>query len=58
MFGQLLELPQWVSDASPFQHVPQLPAADFAVVPLLLLTVLAAALTGAGLVGLRRRDIA
>jgi ABC-2 type transport system permease protein len=47
-----------VSDASPFQHVPQLPAADFAVVPLLLLTVLAAALTGAGLVGLRRRDIA
>jgi ABC-2 type transport system permease protein len=57
MFGQLLELPQWVSDVSPFQHVPQLPAADFALAPLLLLTVLAAALTGAGLVGLRRRDV-
>ncbi len=57
MFGQLLDLPQWASDLSPFQHVPQLPAADFTAVPLLILTVLAAALTAVGVAGLRRRDV-
>lgn len=58
VFGQLLDLRQWASDLSPFQHVPQLPAADFTVLPLLILTALAAALTAAGLFGLRRRDLA
>ncbi len=38
MFGQLLDLPTWVEDVSPFQHVPQLPAADLTVVPLVALT--------------------
>ena len=57
MFGQLLDLPMWVQDVSPFQHVPQLPAADLTVVPLVVLTALAAVFTAAGLVGLRRRDI-
>jgi ABC-2 type transport system permease protein len=57
MLGQLLDLPTWVEDVSPFQHVPQLPAADLHVVPLLVLTAVAIALTAAGLVGLRRRDI-
>jgi ABC-2 type transport system permease protein len=58
MFGQLLDLPQWVSDVSPFAHVPQLPAADFALGPPLGLTLLAAVFLGVGLVGLRRRDLA
>jgi ABC-2 type transport system permease protein len=57
MFGQLLELPQWVRDVSPFEHVPQLPAVDVTIAPLVVLTVVAAALTAAGLIGLRRRDI-
>jgi ABC-2 type transport system permease protein len=57
MLGQLLDLPTWVEDISPFQHVPQLPAADLAVVPLVALTVAAVGLTAAGLAGLRRRDI-
>lgn len=57
MFGQLLDLPGWVDDLSPFQHVPQLPAADAELVPLMALTVVAAGLTAAGLAGLRRRDI-
>jgi ABC-2 type transport system permease protein len=57
MFGQLLEFPSWLTDLSPFQHVPQFPAADFAAGPLLALTGLAAALTAVGLAGLRRRDI-
>jgi ABC-2 type transport system permease protein len=58
MFGQLLDLPQWVSDLSPFQHVPQIPAADLTVLPLVALTAIAAGLVGVGIVGLRRRDIA
>ena len=57
MFGQLLDLPAWVTDLSPFQHVPSYPAADLRVLPLVVLTALAAALTVVGLVGFRRRDI-
>jgi ABC-2 type transport system permease protein len=57
MFGQLLDLPTWVQDVSPFQHVPAYPVTDLEPVPLLLLLVLAAALTAAGLAGLRRRDL-
>ena len=44
-------------DISPFTHVPLLPAADLDVVPLIALTAVAAALSAAGLAGLRRRDI-
>jgi ABC-2 type transport system permease protein len=57
MFGQLLDLPRWLSDGSPFQHIPQLPAATFDAAPLLMLTAIAAGLSGLGLVGLRRRDL-
>jgi ABC-2 type transport system permease protein len=56
MFGQLLDLPAWVEDLSPFQHVPSYPAADVQALPLALLTALAAALTAIGFAGLRRRD--
>jgi ABC-2 type transport system permease protein len=57
ILGPLLGLPDWVLDLSPFQHVPQLPAADFDAVPLLGLTAVAAALTAAGLGAFRRRDL-
>jgi ABC-2 type transport system permease protein len=57
MFGQVLDLTTWVQDISPFQHVPRYPAADFDVVPLVLLLAVAAALTALGLAGLRRRDL-
>jgi ABC-2 type transport system permease protein len=54
--GQLLDLPRWALDLSPFEHVPSLPAADVDTVPLAVLTLVAGALTAAGLVGFRRRD--
>jgi ABC-2 type transport system permease protein len=57
VLGPLLGLPDWVLDLSPFQHVPQLPAADFSAGPLLALTAVAAALTAVGLAGVRRRDL-
>ena len=55
--GEILGLSQWLVDASPFAHVPKLPGADLTAMPLVWLTVLAAALGAAGLAAFRRRDI-
>jgi len=55
--GALLDLSQWVVDASPFAHVPKLPGSEFTVTPLLWLVAIGAALIAAGLAGFRRRDI-
>jgi ABC-2 type transport system permease protein len=57
LLGPLLGLPDWVLDLSPFQHVPQLPAADFSAAPLLALSAVAAALIALGAGAFRRRDI-
>ena len=56
-FGGILDLPQWLIDVSPFSHVPQQPAESFDAAPLAWLAVIAVALTAAGLIGIRRRDI-
>ncbi|HLT69238.1 MAG TPA: hypothetical protein VKZ72_03670, partial [Acidimicrobiales bacterium] len=56
-FGELLDLPRWARDLSPFQHVPRLPADDVAWLPLGALAALAAALAGAGLAAVERRDV-
>lgn len=55
--GPLLKLKQWAMDLSPFTHVPKLPGAGMQAAPVIWLAALAAALTAAGLAGLRRRDI-
>jgi ABC-2 type transport system permease protein len=57
MFGQLLDLPTWIQDLSPFQHVPPYPAADMRVQPLVVLAAIAVGLTALGLAGFRRRDV-
>ena len=57
LLGGVLGLPRWLMDLSPFDQVPQLPAAHFAVLPLIVITVIAGGLGMAGLAGLRRRDI-
>jgi len=56
LFGVLLDLPGWVMDLSPFQHVPQMPAAGFEALPTLVLTAVAAGLLALGFAGFRRRD--
>ena len=58
MFGILLDLPQWLLNLSPFQHVPALPAASMSWLPIVALMTIAAALIAAGLAALDRRDLA
>jgi ABC-2 type transport system permease protein len=57
MFGQLLGLPSGVKGFSPFEHVPQYPAASLNFIPLAGLLLIAVGLTAFGLGTLRRRDI-
>jgi ABC-2 type transport system permease protein len=56
--GPLLDLPRWVRDLSPFTHVPPLPGGEVTAGPLVALLAVAAALIVAGLLALRRRDLA
>ena len=58
VLGPLLGLPGWVLDLSPFEHVPQLPAADFTAGPLAWLCAVAAGLTVLGMLAFSRRDLA
>ncbi|GAA1920833.1 ABC transporter permease [Nocardioides marmoribigeumensis] len=55
--GELLRLPDAVTDLSPYSHVPQLPAASFDLAPVLGLLAVAAALLVAAFVRFDRRDL-
>ncbi|GAA1743899.1 hypothetical protein [Aeromicrobium alkaliterrae] len=55
--GSAVGLPEWAQQASPFTHVPGVPADPFALVPELALTVGAALLLVAAVVVVRRRDV-
>jgi ABC-2 type transport system permease protein len=56
LFGQLFELPDWLIDVSPFQHVPQMPVEGFSLGSTAALLAVAAALLAVGFAGFRRRD--
>jgi ABC-2 type transport system permease protein len=57
VFGTALDWPAWLTDISPITQTPKLPGGVVPVQPLLWLGGIAVALTVAGLVGLRRRDV-
>jgi ABC-2 type transport system permease protein len=57
LLGELLGLPDWLSAASPFWHVPQVPSESAEILPLVVLTAVALGLLALGFLGLRRRDI-
>lgn len=53
-----LQLPDWLTSVSAFDHLPLVPLESVAALPLLVLGALAAGLVAAGLLGFRHRDIA
>ncbi|CAM5242976.1 ABC transporter permease OS=Streptomyces tendae OX=1932 GN=GUR47_19820 PE=4 SV=1 [Streptomyces tendae] len=55
--GPALDVPRSVLDASPYGHLPKLPGGGMSWPPVLVLVLIAAVLAGAGLAGLRRRDL-
>lgn len=56
-FGQALNLPVWLRDLSPFEHVPQAPAEPLTAAPPVALGVVATALILAACARIKRRDI-
>lgn len=57
LIGDALHLPAWVLDVLPFSATPALPAEPMAWTPLVVLTVVAVGLVGAGLARFRQRDV-
>jgi len=58
MFGELLDVPGWLIDVSPYSHIADVPATDLTLAPLIILTLIAGALIAAGLAAFRHRDLA
>ncbi len=57
LFGEVLRLPPWFQDLSPFEHLAFVPAEDFRWTPFLALLALAALLSVAGQLAFQRRDL-
>ena len=57
LFGELLQMPGWMTGLSPFTHLPELPAGDFSWPPVAATLAVAAVLGLGGLLALRRRDV-
>lgn len=57
VFASLLDFPDWFLDLSPFSHLAQMPVEDFALAPVVWLTLIAAAGVALGLMGLGRRQV-
>ena len=55
--GDLIGLPRWVQDISPFRHIPAVPIESVDPVPLVVMGVIAAGAALGAVVGLRRRDV-
>lgn len=55
--GDLIGLPVWIQDLSPFRHIPAVPIESVDPVPLVVMGVIAAGAALGAVVGLRRRDV-
>ena len=56
-FGQVLDFPGWLIDASPFSHLALTPAEDARWTPVVVVALVAVVLSVAGQVAFRRRDV-
>lgn len=57
LFGEVLKLPQWFQDLSPFEWSAFVPAENFRWAPFLGLSAVAAVLSVAGQIAFHRRDV-
>jgi ABC-2 type transport system permease protein len=57
MFAPIFRMPQWLQDVSPFEHLALMPAEDFRLVPFVVVTAVATALSVVGQVAFQRRDV-
>ena len=57
LFGDLFQIPQWVQDLSPFEHLPLMPAEPFRWAPFLGVLAVAVSLSVAGQLAFLRRDV-
>ncbi|MDX3453729.1 ABC transporter permease [Streptomyces sp. ME02-8801-2C] len=55
--GPALDVPQGALDLSPFGHLPKMPGGGMEWTPVVVLTGIAVGLVGAGVAGVRRRDL-
>ncbi|HCS73824.1 MAG TPA: ABC transporter permease [Clostridiales bacterium] len=55
--GDMLKLPGWMSDLSPFGHVPQIPMEEINTAKLAVLVLVAVVLVVEGFIGYNKRDI-
>ncbi|MCL1991303.1 MAG: ABC transporter permease [Defluviitaleaceae bacterium] len=55
--AELLDLPRWLRDLTPFGHVAPYPAEDIEWLALISLLIVAIAVTGVGFLSYRKRDI-
>ena len=56
-FGDLLKVPTWLQNLSPFQQTPHLPAAPLILLPLAIITLVGVGLLTTGMVAFHHRDI-
>ncbi len=57
LFADLVDLPAWLQNASPFAQTPEAPLQTVTATPLVGIVAVVAALLASGFVGFRRRDI-
>lgn len=55
--AELLNLPDWIVNASPYSHIPLVPSEDLTLAPLAILTAIAAVFTVTGLARFNSRDL-
>ncbi|MBF0671944.1 MAG: polyketide antibiotic transporter [Salinibacterium sp.] len=57
-FGELLRIPEWAQNMSPYRHASAVPVEDFDVASAIVLSVVAVGLAAVAMVGTGRRDLA
>ena len=55
--GQILQLPAWLLNLSPFTHIPQRPVEAVSATPMVILMAVAASMVALGMAGFARRDV-